>query len=150
MVYNIKKISRNANVDAIAILFDNYRQFYRQDSDITGARAYLKERIDRQQSVIFVAYDEHQRLIGFAQLYPMFSSVAMKKHWLLNDLYITDTHRRQGVAKQLLDAVHKFARQDGADRVALKTEKHNAIAKQLYEKLGYQFDKIFDHYTLQL
>jgi hypothetical protein len=44
-----------ADLDAVAPLFDAYRQFYGQRSDLAAARAFLDERLRRDESVIFFA-----------------------------------------------------------------------------------------------
>ncbi|GHX17178.1 histone acetyltransferase HPA2 and related acetyltransferase [Vibrio cholerae] len=67
-----------SNLDDIAILFDAYRQFYEQESDIQGARNFIEMHMKNGDSVIFLALSEGNEPLGFAQLYPSFSSVAMK------------------------------------------------------------------------
>ena len=47
--------------------------------------------------------------IGFTQLYPSFSSLSLKSVWILNDLYVYEEYRKQGVGKMLLDAAKEFA-----------------------------------------
>ncbi|WP_335338418.1 GNAT family N-acetyltransferase [Chryseobacterium sp. IHB B 17019] len=55
----------------LAELFDQYRIFYHKDSDVPAAEKFLKERIEKQDSEIFVAENDG-KLIGFVQLYPIF------------------------------------------------------------------------------
>lgn len=67
-----------SNLTELAILFDTYRQFYEQESDLTLAKNFLKQRIENNESVIFMAYDDGKAL-GFTQLYPSFSSVSAQR-----------------------------------------------------------------------
>jgi GNAT superfamily N-acetyltransferase len=101
------------NVDAVALLFDRYRQFYGQASDLLGATAFLTQRLTNQQSVVFLAIDEGSSSasgLGFVQLYPSFSSVRMRPIWILNDLFVAQEVRRGGVARLLMDAALDLAR----------------------------------------
>jgi len=73
------------DLDSLAELFDLYRVFYQQQSNINGAKEFIKDRLSNEESVIFLAFDENNP-VGFVQLYPSFSSVSMKRTWVLNDL----------------------------------------------------------------
>ena len=79
----------------LAKLFDNYRIFYGQKSDLRSAEKFLLERLENQESEIFVADTSKNKLVGFVQLYPIFSSTKMQRLWLLNDLFVDDNYRRR-------------------------------------------------------
>jgi len=87
-----------ADVQQLAELFDQYRIFYHKDSDIPAAEKFLTERIENNDSEIFVAENEG-KLVGFVQLYPLFSSTRMKRYWLLNDLYVNENYRGKRIFK---------------------------------------------------
>ena len=128
-----------ADLDALAALFDAYRQFYGQPSDPALARQGLRERLRFGESTVLLA-KRAGSTVGFVQLYPMFSSVRTAKTWILNDLYVDTGARRQGVARALLDAAATFAREDGAAGIALETSRDNAAARALYLAAGWQED----------
>jgi ribosomal protein S18 acetylase RimI-like enzyme len=127
------------DLDAVAPLFDAYRQFYGQPSDAARARAWLSDRIQTGESVVLLAQVDG-RPSGFVQLYPMFSSVRTARLWILNDLFVAGDARRRGVARALLDAAAKFARDDGAAGLMLETARDNAPARALYRAAGWQED----------
>ena len=79
-------------------------------------------------------------MVGFTQLYPMFSSVRTARTWILNDLYVDAGARRRGVARALLDASAAFARGDGAAGISLETTQDNAAARALYRAAGWNED----------
>ena len=133
------------DLEALVPLFDGYRQFYRQPSDPDGARAFLAERIKRGESVIFIALVDGAAA-GFTHLYPLFSSVSMKRLWLLNDLFVAPAGRRAGAGRALLDRAERWARETGAKGVTLSTELTNATAQRLYESAGWTRDDEFVHY----
>ena len=138
-----------SHLDALAALFDGYRQFYRKAPDREAARAFMADRVEAADSVVFVAEDRG-KAVGFTQLYPLFSSVRMRRVWLLNDLYVAPGARRAGVGRALMEAARVFATDDGAVALQLATEWDNAGGRALYESLGYQRDTEFATYELAL
>ena len=127
------------DVDALVPLFDAYRQFYDQPSDLRRARNWLRARIGANESVVLLA-ERDGHAVGFAQLYPMYSSVQIARIWVLNDLYVPPDQRRHGVAKALLKAAIEYARNDGASRLQLETGRRNEAARALYRNAGWQED----------
>ncbi|HJW45239.1 MAG TPA: GNAT family N-acetyltransferase [Lysobacter sp.] len=125
-----------ADLDHIAPLFDAYRRFYSQPGDLPRARAFLHERLQHDESTILLA-ELDGAAVGFTQLYPMFSSVRTARLWVLNDLFVDDGARRQGVARALLDAAAQFARDNGAAGVMLETAHDNVPARALYRAAGW-------------
>ena len=141
-----------ANYKEVVELFDHYRIFYKQSSDILLAEKFIKERLSNNQSMIFVAY-EHAIPIGFTQLYPSYSSVRAVKRWILNDLYVEKEYRKSGVGKALIQKALKFAKENDAVTVKLETAKDNYTAKALYESIGFELqgpDEEFDVYLIKI
>lgn len=131
-----------ADVDVLAPLFDAYRQFQGQDGNLPGARDFLRARFDHGESIVFIA-EEGERALGFAQLYPSFSSVSLARVFLLNDLFVAAGGRRRGVATRLLDAVVAYARSLQAARMTLFVARPNTTAQALYEARGWAQDDRF-------
>ncbi len=132
-------------LDSLTELFDLYRFFYKQESNLEGARAFLKERLVKEESVVFIAYDENSP-VGFVQLYPSFSSVSMKQSWILNDLYVKKSARNNGFAEKLIKMVINFAEETDAKGILLETGKENIPAQRLYEKIGFIRDSNYYYY----
>jgi ribosomal protein S18 acetylase RimI-like enzyme len=123
-------------------LFDQYRIFYHKDSDIPAAEKFLTERIENKDSEIFVAENEG-KLVGFVQLYPLFSSTRMKRYWLLNDLYVNENYRGNGFSKQLIEASKELAKFTDSAGVLLETGKSNDIGNKLYPSCGFEiYDEV--------
>ncbi len=114
----------------------NTGSFINNQSDIDNAKSFLKKRMKRKESVIFVA-EERKELIGFAQLFPIFSSVSMKRTWLLNDLYVDEKARGIGAATKLLDAARDFGKETDSKWLLLQTAADNFTAQKVYEKNGW-------------
>ena len=139
-----------SNHETLAPLFDAYRKFYGQKSDVTGARAFVAARLASEESVIFLARQADGTGLGFTQLYPLFSSIHMSRLWLLNDLYVIPEVRRHGVAKALMGEACRHAMNSGAKGLILETARANRAAKKLYKKLGWQEKKGFVTFGLDL
>lgn len=137
------------DLERIAPLFDAYRQFYGQVSDISAATAFIAERMALLESVIYLAEDDTGVAVGFTQLYPSFSSVSARRIWILNDLFVSVPARGSGVGKALLAAARTHAILTGAKRLVLSTAVDNP-AQKLYEAQDYQRDTGFLHYSLEL
>lgn len=139
------------DLDALALLFDAYRVFYRQPSNLAAARSFIAARMQNGESVTFLARDaDTAAASGFVQLYPSFSSVSVARIWILNDLYVAPDARRRGVAHALMERARAFAKDTGASRLVLETAEDNRRAQALYESLGYVRELGERHYALTL
>ena len=129
-----------ADLDALAPLFDGYRQFYGRTPDLPAARAFLRDRFEHGESVVFIA-QAAAAPVGFTQLYPSFSSVSLARTFILNDLFVVAGQRRGGVGTALLRAATDYARSLGAVRVTLNTDIENTSAQAVYEARGWKRDR---------
>jgi ribosomal protein S18 acetylase RimI-like enzyme len=137
--------ARLEHLEQLVPLVDAYRQFYKQPSDSEAVRGYLKERLSKNECVVFMAFEGDEAL-GFTLLYHHWTTVALGHVWLLNDLFTTPEARRKGVGEALLAKAADFARADGAKRIWLRTAVDNFTAQALYEKVGYERDEQFYRY----
>jgi len=138
---------RKATVDdvkTIAMLFNKYRIFYKQIPE-----NFIYERISNNESVIFLM-EENNIAVGFTQLYPIYSSVGMKRAWLLNDLYVEETARGKGFADALLQAAQAFGAETNSRWLMLQTAVDNYSAQKVYERNGWKREQNFYTYNYQL
>jgi ribosomal protein S18 acetylase RimI-like enzyme len=141
------RIATLADIERVAPLFDDYRQFYGMAPDRALAERYLRERLENNESVVLLATDPKQAALGFCQLYPTFCSVEAKPIYTLYDLYVAPAARRLGVGRFLLLAAEQLARENGKARMDLSTAKTNHSAQRLYESLGWVQDAVFLVYS---
>jgi len=137
------------DADAVAALFDGYRTFYGQPSDLDGARRFIGARLAAGDSTVLLAEADGE-VIGFAQLYPSFTSVGMTRIWVLNDLFVAPAHRGIGAGRTLLEAAAAFGCESGARRLTLSTQVTNTPAQAAYEAGGWVRDHEYYVYNLQL
>lgn len=140
------------HLDLIVPLFDAYRVFYGQETNVEGARKYLRKLFTHNASVLFLAcdYDPGLQAYGFVQLFPAYSSIAMRRTYILEDIFTDPAMRRRGVAKLLVARAVEFARESGAGALFLETAYGNAPAQALYESLGWTREDQFYKYNFPL
>ncbi|TJZ77449.1 GNAT family N-acetyltransferase [Chitiniphilus eburneus] len=138
-----------SDLDALAILFDQYRQFYGRPADAALAREFIAMRLELRDSRLFVV-DAAQGLAGFAQAYPSLSSLAAGPIWILNDLFVAPTSRGSHVGTQLLQAVEVAARGAGALQLRVETAPDNVGAQRLYQSQGFRREMGFLQFVLKL
>lgn len=131
---------RQATVDDVALvapLFNEYRVYYKQASDLESAKIFLQDRLLRNESIVFLALNDGEA-IGFTQLYPIFSSVSLKKAWLLNDLFVHESARGNGAGKELLKAAKELGEETDSKFLMLQTQLDNEGAQKLYSSNGWK------------
>jgi ribosomal protein S18 acetylase RimI-like enzyme len=137
------------DLDQLTPLFDKYLIFYKKKSNFEKHKSFLKERIEKNEAVIFIAFDEKtEKAIGFALIYPTFSSILLSKILILNDLYVDSTIRKNGVGEKLILETVVLAKELNANLLRLRTAKNNVIAQGLYHKMGFVRDEFLHSYDL--
>jgi len=128
------------DVEHLSELFNAYRMFYQKASAIQSAKTFLEDRISNKDSEIFVAQNTTNKLVGFVQLYPLFSSTRMKKFWLLNDLFVHPEFRGNSISIGLIQKAKDLVLESKACGMYLETEKSNLIGNNLYPKTGFELN----------
>jgi GNAT superfamily N-acetyltransferase len=139
------KRAHQGHLNELVHLFDAYRIFYKKESNLDGAKHFLSERMQQKESIIFVALLE-EKLVGFTQLYPLFSSTNMMPIWLLNDLFVAKEHRGKQISKGLIKAAQEHCKITKANGISLETEKSNVPGNALYPKMGFALDQEHNFY----
>ena len=140
-----------ADLEALSDLFDQYRQFQGKPANLEACRDFLSDRYNQGQSTVFIAALSEVP-VGFAQLYPSFSSIKLARMFILNDMYVSEHGRRSGVGAALLAAVEEYASAVSACRVSLNGARSNRSAQELYEAKDWVRDSeffMYHHYPPQ-
>lgn len=140
------------HLDLLAPLFVKYREFYGQLPYPDSSRSFLEKRLERDESIIYLALpdDDDNKLMGFCQLYPSFSSLSLKRVWILNDIYVAEDSRRMLVADKLVREAKKLAKDTNAVRLRASTSSDNEVAMKTYESMGFKADTEFKSYILPI
>lgn len=144
------RLSTQRDLAAVAALFDAYRQFYGKAPDLTLATDFIRERMQRRESVVLVAERQGHGIVGFSQIYPTFCSVAAARIGVLYDLFVEPGSRKLGAGRALMRAAESHAAGSGLARLELSTARTNLPAQSLYESLGWVRDEAFQVYTKAL
>ena len=142
----IRRIEAN-DIENLSNLFNDYRVFYKMKCDLEGAKRFLLERFKNNESLIFVAENGEKTLIGFVQLYPIFSSTRMKSLLLLNDLFVHEEHRGRGISILLINRAKELCIENNSCGIVLETAKSNIIGNKLYPKVGFSIDLEHNYYS---
>lgn len=137
------RLATLADLDVVATLFDAYRQFYEQPADLALATRFIRERMEREESVILLATSAQGLAVGFCQLYPIFCSIEAKPMYVLSDLFVAPTARRTGTGRALLQAAERWAAAHGRVKMELTTAHTNHTAQAVYTSLGWNRDEVF-------
>ena len=128
------------DLEVLAIMFDDYRQCYEQEPDVEAAKVFIKERLNSKDSFLLIAYDiiDGETVpAGFVQILPSFSSISMKKIFILNDLYVNPDLRKRGIAKLLINSAKQFTHDNKAGQLIIETRISNSSAQKLYDSVGF-------------
>ena len=141
---------RTANIndlEQVSILFDDYRVFYEKPTHVEASKHFISERIKNHESIIIVAEAENGNLVGFTQLYPIFSSTRLKRLWLLNDLFVHPNYRGRNISIRLINEAKNLSNNTNAAGVILETAKSNHIGNKLYPQCGFELDNDHNYYS---
>lgn len=134
------------HLEDYAKLFNEYRIFYEQESDVERGQKFLKERILNGESVTFLIKKD-DKCVGFAQLYPLYHYKSLKRQWLLSDLFVVPAYRSLGLAVDLIERCKDYCAETDACGLLLETQKTNKIGNQLYPKCGFELDEEHNYYN---
>ena len=141
---NIRE-AKKLDLDQLSILFDSYRMFYGKESNTIVSKNFLENRLSNKDSKLFIC-EVNNILIGFVQLYPLFSSTRVSKYWLLNDLFVDSKYRGKGYSKLLINKAKELVKKSNACGMMLETEKSNKIGNNLYPKTGFKINELSNFY----
>ncbi len=138
-----------SHLEVLVPLVDAYRKFYRQESNLEATRTFMSERLENKNhdAHVFLAVNEQDAFIGFAQLFSCYSTVSLGKIFILNDLYVDPNSRKQGVGEALLKRSIEFGKEHSCKKLMLRTEVTNVTAQSVYERVGWIKDEKFFTYN---
>ncbi len=139
------------HLDLLTPLFIKYREFYGELPFPDSSRKFLETHLKRKESVIYLALaDDEDKLLGYCQLFPSYSSLSLKRVWILNDIFVAEDARRMLVADRLLQTAKQMAKETNAVRMRVATSVDNEVAQKVYESIGFREDTKFKNYILEL
>ncbi len=122
---------------ALLPLIAAYQRFYEvEDIDEERNRAFFARFVAPSEDGVLLGAWRDGELAGYACLYWHFTSLAPAETVLMNDLYVAERSRGQGVGRALIEASAAVARERGAHRLEWATQPSNLTAQRLYDRTG--------------
>jgi GNAT superfamily N-acetyltransferase len=114
-----------------------YQRFYGvEDVDVERNRSFFSRFLAPSQDGMLIAAWRGEELVGYACLYWHFTSLVPAETVLLNDLYVEQGSRGQGIGRALIEASAEIARERGAHHLEWATAPDNVTAQRLYDRTG--------------
>jgi GNAT superfamily N-acetyltransferase len=136
---NDYKIRPAQSEDAIAIfaLIQELAAYEKLTHQVTGTAEALSEHLFGSNACAEALVVERQnQLIGFALFFKNYSTFLTKPGLYLEDLYVQEAYRGQGIGKALLKAVAQIAQARGYGRMEWSVLDWNETAIAFYKKMG--------------
>jgi GNAT superfamily N-acetyltransferase len=123
--------------EALLPLIAAYQRFYEvEEIDEERNRDFFRRFLAPSDDGLLIAARQGDRPVGYACLYWHFTSLQAVETVLMNDLYVDQAVRGQGVGRALIEASATVARERGAAYLEWATAPDNLTAQRLYDSTG--------------
>jgi len=127
----------DAQFEGLLSLIADYQRFYEApEIDEERNRSFFARFIAPSEDGLLLGAWRRGELAGYACLYWHFTSIAAAESVLMNDLYVAEGARGQGVGRALIEASAEIARERGARHLEWSTAPDNERAQRLYDSTG--------------
>jgi GNAT superfamily N-acetyltransferase len=124
-------------LEALLPMIADYQRFYEvSEIDDDRNRAFFSRFVAPSEDGMLLGAWREGRLGGYACLYWHFTSLVPAETVLMNDLYVEEGNRGQGIGRALIDASATVARERGAHHLEWATAPGNVTAQRLYDSTG--------------
>jgi GNAT superfamily N-acetyltransferase len=123
-----------------------YQRFYEVEAiDEERNRTFFRRFLGPSEDGLLLGARTDGRLVGYACLYWHFSSLEACESVLMNDLYVDESARGQGVGQALIEATAAVAREREVPFVEWSTAPDNETAQRLYDSTGAERTEWFSY-----
>jgi GNAT superfamily N-acetyltransferase len=126
------------DLDELLGLMRAYCHFYEvspSDDDLLAlSEALIGDPVG--EGLQLIVRDARGRAVGFATLYWTWSTTSAERIGIMNDLFVSEDARGQGIADQLIEACRAECVQRGAGRLTWQTAPDNLRAQAVYDRVG--------------
>jgi GNAT superfamily N-acetyltransferase len=127
---------READYDRVLPLIAGYQRFYLAEPNEKRNRAFFRRFLAPSDDGLLLGAWKDSELVGFATLYWTFSSTHAAEAALMNDLFVADGHRGEGIGLALIEGSVSAARERGMRHLEWFTALDNETAQRLYDRTG--------------
>ncbi|QHI71221.1 GNAT family N-acetyltransferase [Aminipila terrae] len=97
----------------------------------------FEEAINNPELITLFLIEKESQIIGFANIMIIFSVWSHGRALILDDLYIKEEHRGNGMGRMVMEYIEQYGREHGFKRLQFQSEHTNPDAHNFYTKLGY-------------
>jgi GNAT superfamily N-acetyltransferase len=132
--------------EALLPLIAAYQRFYEaEEVGEARNRSFFRRFLAPSEDGLLLGARREGRLVGYACLYWHFSSLEATESVLMNDLYVVESERGNGVGRALIAASAEVARERDAAYLEWSTAPDNATAQRLYDGTGAERSEWFSY-----
>ena len=124
--------AQTTDYKAIHRMIIEFATFQRTPEKVTIT---LEQMLENKDTFMALAMKDGDKYIGFATYYFGFSSWS-GKHLFLDDLYLQEAYRNQGIGQQIMARLKQKAEVEGCKSMRWLVSKWNEAAIRFYQKLG--------------
>jgi GNAT superfamily N-acetyltransferase len=121
-------------------LWNGYNAFYGRSGPtalpVEVTQTTWKRFLDPNEPVYALVAELDGSLVGLTHYLFHRSTTLLAPICYLQDLYTTETRRRTGVGRALIEAVYQRAQATGSERVYWQTHETNLVAQRLYVQVA--------------
>jgi GNAT superfamily N-acetyltransferase len=126
-----------SELEALLPMIGAYQRFYEvEDVDEERNRAFFSRFLAPSEDGELIGAWRGDKLVGYACLYWHFTSLVPAETVLLNDLYVAEDRRGEGIGRALIEASAEIARERGTHQLQWVTAPDNQTARRLYDSTG--------------
>ncbi len=125
-----------AEYETVLPLIAGYQRFYLAEPDEDRNWAFFRRFLAPSEDGLLLGAWKGDELVGFATLYWTFSSTHAAEAALMNDLFVAEGHRGEGIGLALIQASATAAHERGMRHLEWFTALDNETAQRLYERTG--------------
>nr|WP_315023263.1 GNAT family N-acetyltransferase [uncultured Aminipila sp.] len=101
------------------------------------------EALQHPELITLLLIEKEKKVIGFANLMTIFSVWSHGKALILDDLYINQEFRGNGIGRFVMQFIETYAREHGCKRLQFQSEYTNPEAHRFYDQLGYVSESMY-------
>ncbi|PZW48323.1 ribosomal protein S18 acetylase RimI-like enzyme [Humitalea rosea] len=121
-----------------SVLWDGYNRIYDRRLEAAVIDTTWQRFFDPREPLHALVAEGEDGLLGLVHYLFHRSTTMLGPICYLENLFIAEAARRQGIARGLIEAVNDAARAVGADRVYWQVHETNHAAMRLYDQLAWR------------
>ncbi|MGP9689298.1 GNAT family N-acetyltransferase [Psychrobacter sp. AOP22-C1-C5] len=123
-------------------LWQQYLAFYDTSLPLSTIEATWRNLLDNTVSIYGFGAWQDDMLVGFTHVVLHPNTWNTTDCCYLEDLYVSENVRGQGVGRALIEQVYDFAAQKNCNRVYWTTQEGNTAARKLYDAIATKTDMV--------